>query len=430
MQPQFIAMLVAAVGGCAAAQAAPFLPLDPRTLGMGGAAVAAGTGAYAALYNPALLATARDNDDVRLELPALGLRLADTDELRDALADFNQHQYVAQFARAIQAFTAELNGAIRADQLNTLRNRIVDSGEALVTGFQSIAGKSVEGSGNAAIVVGLPAHARGGAFFINAWAVGGAVGEVSQADVDESYKFLDHARTLDLSNQADIINNIVSYRLDDPSALFTSNAQVRAALVTEFGLSLARQKKVFGTPVAVGFTPKFVHVRTYDYRFEARDMRLSEPVNWKTGEKVHNGFNADLGFARDYGKGWKGGLAIKNIIPYSYRTVLGNTVEFEPLARLGVMRQLRWAAVTVDVDLTENVPVGVEDKTRYINFGAEADAWRTVQLRLGYRHNLSSDQPGTMAVGLGFSPWGVHIDAGAAINRHEIAVAAQTGFRF
>ena len=52
------------------------------------------------------------------------------------------------------------------------------------------------------------------------------------------------------------------------------------------------------------------------------------------------------------------------------------------------------------------------------------------QLRAGYRANLSNSDRSVTSAGIGFSPFGVHVDLAVAGNDNEVGIAAQVGFRF
>jgi hypothetical protein len=57
-----------------------------------------------------------------------------------------------------------------------------------------------------------------------------------------------------------------------------------------------------------------------------------------------------------------------------------------------------------------------------------------MQIRLGYRHNLSDIptgfEPNIMTAGLGMTPFGVDLDLAVAGNGNELGVAMKLGFRF
>ncbi len=429
--------IFAAVCCCIAVgvHAAPFLPFDPRALGMGGAGVASGTSANAALFNPALLAAARRGEDFSLELPMAGVGVADPQALRAALADFANRRYVVTFSNVIQSFNNEVNrqlgppANLNVLRLEAARDTVVSAGHALVDALENLADKSVKGSGNVAMVIGIPGKSYGASVFINAWMAGGMVGQVSDADRAASAEVLDAMAKLDLLSPATAVAALRTVNLIDPSTAFTSNVRGRFAVFGETGVALAREVPVFGHRVSIGVTPKFVRVWTFDYKFIAREMRAGG-VDLAEGRNIHDSFNLDVGAAKDYGNGWKSGLVVKDLLPHTYRTVLGNDIVVDPQVRLGVARQVRWFSVTADVDLTDNRPVDFEGWTRYLSLGAELDAWRTLQLRFGYRHDLNRRDSGMLALGAGLSPFGIHIDAGIAGNRNEAIASAQTGFRF
>jgi hypothetical protein len=82
----------------------------------------------------------------------------------------------------------------------------------------------------------------------------------------------------------------------------------------------------------------------------------------------------------------------------------------------------------------ENDPVAFEKPTQYASIGAELDVYDTLQLRLGYRTNLSVSDSAVASVGLGFSPFGVHLDIAAMANpsdpEKEAGAALELGFYF
>jgi len=86
--------------------------------------------------------------------------------------------------------------------------------------------------------------------------------------------------------------------------------------------------------------------------------------------------------------------------------------------------------LAADMDLIENDPAGFESKSQYLGLGAELDLFDWVQLRAGYRHNLSDSDSSIPTLGFGFSPFGVHADLALAGNSTDLAVSMQLGFRF
>jgi hypothetical protein len=82
----------------------------------------------------------------------------------------------------------------------------------------------------------------------------------------------------------------------------------------------------------------------------------------------------------------------------------------------------------------ENDPVAFENPTQYAAIGAELDIFSTLQLRLGYRTNMSVADADMVSVGFGLSPFGIHLDIAAMANpsdpEKEAGVALETGFYF
>lgn len=406
----FVSSLLALLMAQGDADAVPFSSFDPRSFAMGGVGVASGNSANAVFFNPALLAAAREGEDFSLELPIVGARVSDPNDLRDAVDDFDAADPVGAFEAAVDAYVSAPTSA-NASNVKT-------TGEALIGQFRNLSGKVLQGEGDVAMVVGVPGRRFGVSVFANAFVVGGTVGTVTDADLTLIQQTIDAAVALQPTS--------------DPTGSLTSSVSARFAMIAEAGVALARELDLLGG-VAIGITPKYVEVRTYDYRFVGSQIDTAT-IDLDQGKQSDTGFNVDIGIAKDYGNGWKAGLAVKNLISREYTTVLNNKLTLEPLVRAGVSHQNDWLTLAADVDLTENEPAGLDSKTRYLALGAELDIFDTAQLRLGYRHNFSDlpagTETGTVSAGVGFSPFGIHIDASVAGNSDEVGGALQLGFRF
>lgn len=393
-----------AAGG---AFAVPFSSPDPRSFAMGGAGVAAGTSANAVFLNPALLAVKRDGDRFSIELPIVRGRVLEQNNFIDAIDDFDEFDPFQQFEDAIESGN---------------RAAIASSGEALIANLDAISDKVLQAEIGGALVIGVPSNRLGVSLFANAQVVGGVIGTFSEGDRQAIQGVVDLA-------------NDIGAPIPDPIESFTSSIDARAALMTEIGVSLAREFDWFGG-ISLGITPKYVKVTTYDYSFVGDELDDVD-IDLDSGERSDTGLNIDVGAAKDFGNGLIVGASIKNLIPQDYETVQGNKFKLEPMARVGLAYKpptLQWITLAVDLDLTENEPAGLDSKTQFLGFGVEFDAFRTAQLRLGYRHNLSSLpsdlDSGMYTAGFGFSPFGAHIDLAIAGNDDDIGAAMQLGFRF
>ena len=113
-----------------------------------------------------------------------------------------------------------------------------------------------------------------------------------------------------------------------------------------------------------------------------------------------------------------------------YRELTGETLRLIPQTRAGISHTNRWSTVAMDVDLYRNDPVGLENYTQYVSLGGELNGWSWIQIRAGYRADLVDSAHNIVSFGLGFSPFGVHVDTAIAGNEREIGASIQFGFRF
>ncbi|MFY0640894.1 MAG: conjugal transfer protein TraF [Bermanella sp.] len=77
------------------AYAVPFAPSDARSMGMGGTGVASAEVASTVQFNPALLATTREDDHFGLKLPQFSLAVADDNGFIDEAEDFDEESELA-----------------------------------------------------------------------------------------------------------------------------------------------------------------------------------------------------------------------------------------------------------------------------------------------------------------------------------------------
>ena len=113
---------------------------------------------------------------------------------------------------------------------------------------------------------------------------------------------------------------------------------------------------------------------------------------------------------------------------------LKTTISLDTQFRGGISHTTDWSVVAIDLDLMENDPVAFEAPTQYASIGAEFDLYDLFQFRAGYRTNLSVDDASVVSAGLGFSPYGVHLDLAAMVNpsdpEKEVGAAIELGFYF
>ncbi len=393
--------------------AAPFDSPDPRSFAMGGTGVAAGTSDNASFLNPALLAMKRDRSRLSIGLPIVSARLLEQGDVIDAIDDFDESNPIGQFEDALDAFNE--------GDMNAARQGLIDAGNGLISSLESISDKLLHIEGNAAVAVAMPGEGLGVSVFANSHILGGALGSFSEEDRDQIQQVIDAAAG--------------SNAIPDPVDDFTSSMRAVFMVLTEVGVSFAHKFDGLGG-FAVGVTPKLLKVETYDYSFVGNEIDDID-IDIDQGKRSDSDFNIDVGIARDFGLGWQAGVTVKNLISREYTTAAGNRLKLEPMARAGIVHQppfMSWITLAADVDLTENQPAGFDNKSRYLGLGAEFNLLRTLQLRVGYRRNLSelpSDLDENLySAGVGFSPLGVHLDLALAGNSNDIGGAMRLGFRF
>lgn len=401
-------------------RALAFGSFDPRSMAMGGAGVAAGTSANASFYNPALLAATRTGEDFSLEVPVIGARVADPDQLISSIDDYQSADYPDALSNAIDQW----NNASTPAELATAKNAVVTSAANLVHALSGLSTKVLQAQLNAGMVVGVPSKRWGAAFYANRRADGGAMLDITQSDLNNVNAVIDTLQNLDLTG----LNNSNTNQLPDPTTAMTSAVEVRGAVISEVGVSLAREFAVLGNTIAFGVTPKYMKIDTFDYKakVDTADVTLDQ------GKKSYGDFNMDVGLAHDYGNNWKIGLVVKNILSKDYTTALGNAVQIDPQARWGLAYSGPVATVAVDVDLAKNKATGFDPASQYISLGTEFNVLDFLQLRAGYRYNISDSDSdtGSAALGVGLSPLGVHMDLAVEGSDREVGVGFQLGYRF
>jgi hypothetical protein len=392
------------------ADAIPYSSFEPRSYAMGGVGVAAGAGPGAVFLNPGLLTVVPAGEDVSLEFPVMGVRVADPDELSDSIDEFNDVEPVGTFQNAVNAYLATPNAGTAAT--------VQTAGDTLIDQLRNISAKTLSAEADVGVVVGIPHDKYGVAVLADVDVLGGAVGDATAADLAAIQQTIDDA--------------VNAQPVTDPTAALTSSVNVRFSRVTQIGLAVAREFDILGG-ISVGVTPKLIEVRTYDFRFTGSQIDTAE-VSLSKSQQNDVGVNLDVGAAKAFGDNWKVGLAVRNLIPQNYETVLDNDFKLEPMARLGVAYRNSSLTLSSDLDLTENDSGGFEPKTRYAAIGAELYLFEAMQIRLGYRHNLSDIptgfEPNIMTAGLGMTPFGVDLDLAVAGNGNELGVAMKLGFRF
>jgi hypothetical protein len=424
--------------------AIPFGSFDTRSMAMGGAGVAVGGADAAPLFNPALLSVTKEEDNFAIILPTIGIRVADPDKLRDSIDSFQNGNYVNNLQTSINTLntaTANFNATPNPTTQAAMQSAAATVGTNLTTvstQLGTLSNKPITVDGGLATVVGVPSKKFGVAFYANgAVATGGL------------FEYKDAATISALATQATCLANATTPAAASACGTlnFNSNTTLQSGIhfkgvaLGEMGFALSHEFKIEEHDVAFGITPKIVKAQLFDALININSNNQSN-VTGADYIAEYSFVNFDIGAAKNYSNGWRTGFVIKNVIPQTldFKHALtpgttpvatGETLSLKPQARLGVSKADSWYTVALDVDLTKNDPAGFEKSTQYIALGGELNGWDWVQLRAGYRVDMSNSDRNVTSIGLGFSPFGVvHADLAVAGNANEIGASFQLGVHF
>ncbi|HBC57364.1 MAG TPA: hypothetical protein DCZ03_09390 [Gammaproteobacteria bacterium] len=379
-------------------QGATFSSPDPRTMAMGGTGVSSGDTGNAALINPALLASNRDEDDFSLLIIAGG-GAQDEDELITELQDLQDDDLIEEFELAVDNYQVNPTTANAAIVQNT--------GNDLVESLVDLGGKPLGVGVDAGIVLGVPMFDFGFSVFGTTRLEGVGVLTIAQADVTEVQTRIDAA-----TNGQPI--------LTDPE--FVSTGEFVGAIVTEVGVALAKEVVISGFDFAVGVAPKLVTVETFHTGASLEDAEFELDENTADDSNV----NLDIGVVKDFGMGLRVGLVGRNLIEEEYET--SPNVGFAPIEltiesqwQLGASWTTDLYILTADLDLVETDSAGLFDgEAQFLSVGGEFDLLDLAQVRAGYRTNLSESDQTLLTVGFGITFFGTQLDIAAYTNSDDI----------
>ncbi|HAX3938921.1 conjugal transfer protein TraF (plasmid) [Escherichia coli] len=371
---------------------------EARNDAMGGTGVASSHYGVAPLANPALLTKHNSNDDFSLLLPSVGAQLSDPNDIANK-ADDIQDDWDA-FDRAVDS-----NYGVDQAAAN-LRQRLLE--------FRNIHADAQVG---VSAVAALPNDTLPVALMVKSYGTVSVDGKVSDADLDYLEK---------------VANGTIT---DVDKNALTSRAYGRAAVVTDVGISFAKELETVGQKWSLGFTPKYQRVDLFNYNVSVRDYDNSD----FSDDKYHNtknGVNADIGAYTDLDDNWTLGLVAQNLIPRSIDTKVVDgvkeTYRIRPQATAGVSWHNDLFTTALDVDLTPASGFTSDSKRQFASIGAEFNAWKWAQLRAGYRQNMANNSGSAFTAGVGISPFDVvHLDiAGLVGTDHDYGAMAQLQFTF
>lgn len=376
------------------AQSIGYGVFDTRSQSMAGTGVAAASWHSAQYYNPALLALHSVHEDEsrdgRFVIPNLVFRADNTvDDIADAASD----ELDQRLRNAVDVFnvdpTAE-NAASIAANARELQVLLEDLGNQDITGDVFVG-----------FSVSEPSLLEGGAFYFGTRMLGFASSQIPQEDLA---LLGDYSAALEAIAAGGDINDLppdlvdINGSLIDPTDQLNSRADLSGIVISEWAVAMARQFEVFGQALSVGFTPKVLRVDVFR---ESTDFDTDD-LDFMNSQSTSVNLNADLGLALQLFDHYRLGLAVKDVVPEEFTTQNDLHLQLQPRTRFGMAYVNDWVTVGVDVDIGENEPLATEAATQEASFGLEFSLSRSLDVRMGYRQDMTGVRDNVVAGGFAY----------------------------
>ncbi|WP_317932609.1 conjugal transfer protein TraF [Halioxenophilus sp. WMMB6] len=416
-------LVLALVAACASAtlRAEGYGIYDAKVMALGGSGTAIADSGAAVFYNPALLAQ-YDYDEDRghhgsFYFPTLALQLA---EVAEDIQDIDDDQLADNLSDSVAAFNAA-PGAANA-------GGVVDASSALLSSLNQIKGSSLFVDGFLGVAIAEPGERQGGAFYWGARVIGdGDLSSIEQADLDllaDYVEGLDFIATGGQSGTAhpELFN--ADGTLVDPRDNLISSAQAVGAVANELGVAVAKEVSLWGQPVAFGFTPKIMVLKTYDSYLDVsgNSVETGESSAWQRK------LSADLGVATRVGH-WNFAFTWKDVARHVLATPLERELTIDSKPRLGIGYFGDRFKLGFDYDLVPITSAAGHREIQEWALGAEWQVLAPLALRVGYRQDLEDTRGDVISYGVGLELGRFLMDAAFAESDDLLAAALQFGYR-
>lgn len=388
---------------------------EARNDAMGGTGVASANYGSGVLINPALLAKAKPEDDITVILPSLQAQITDKDNLRDEIDNISDK--IDNYRDVVDNLTA---AQIIANPLGTV-GQFQSAAKDLADELTFLDGKTARAKAAAGIAVSIPNDVLSVAFVTKAY----AHAIVSTAVDPQDITYLRSIQNSTTVATSEALNAVVSPNgSNEITKNLNSTASGRAAVVSDYGVAVARQFEVGGIPLSLGVTPKLQKTWVWNYTTSIYDYHSSEWNNsrYRTDD---TGFNVDVGAAADLSENITVGLTGTNLISRDIDTKdilirngrTGQTVNYKdtyqisPVVTAGVSWHNDLVTLSADGDLTETKGFKSEKDSQYVGVGGEIRPLSWLAVRAGYRADVKGDDKNVFTGGVGFAPFNrVHVD--------------------
>lgn len=388
---------------------------EARSDAMGGTGVASASYGSGVLINPALLAKAKPDDNVTIILPSVQAQISDKDNLQDEIDEISDK--VDYYDDVIDSLTT---AQIIANPLGTIDQFQGAAGD-LADELDFLNGKTARAHAAAGIAVSIPNDVLSFAFVTKAYAHARVSSAIDQQDIS----YLRSIQNSDVVAAGVALNAALSPDgADEITQNLNSTASGRAAIVSDYGVAVARQFQFGDVPVSIGVTPKLQKTWLFNYTTSIYDYDSSD-FNSSRYRNDDTGFNVDAGIAADFGDNWTVGLSGQNLISRDIDTKdiqirngrtgevrnYKDTYQISPVVTAGLAWHTDLVTLSADGDLTATKGFKSEEDSQYVGVGAEVRPLDWLAVRAGYRADVKGDDSNVATAGIGFAPFNrVHVD--------------------
>jgi hypothetical protein len=233
-------------------------------------------------------------------------------------------------------------------------------------------------------------------------------------------------------------------QLIDVTSTLTSNADVSALIVSEWGMAMAKQFEIRGQAIAIGITPKLMRVDAFRDTADFNDSLDSiddAEGDFKDTQQTHITLNADIGVAATIKDHYRISFTMKDAFEKSFKTkqqpdpVTGEPapdlkVTLSSRARMGVGYVSDKFSIGLDYDLGESTPMASEAGTQDLSLGAEYVLFDSLALRAGYRNDQTGLRDNMASAGIGYQWKRFVVDLAYASGGDYRAGGLQLGWTF
>lgn len=386
-----LGLMISAYGNTALADG--YGVFDARTQSLGGTGVALGSLTTGHFYNPALTAFHEGHEE----------------RTQDGSHSFHSVLSISDGARTTVDMVSDDLESRLSDAIDNLNANLteetaregLEAAWDLNAAIRKLDGKSINADAYVGYSISIPADLEGGTFFVGSRAIGRGVSDIRPEDYDllddyiEVLKFIESGSSdgVDHPELRDGDGNLLN-----PGLRMQSSGSGVTVLLSELGVSAAKQYPLWGQQVSLGIAPKVVHLRLFHEYWRAVNGEFENVGEDETDLY----FNLDVGAAVTLAEVWRVGLAIKDVRSKSVSTESGRRVRLKPHARLGVAYIGNSWSAGLDADLDKTKDIQDIDQRQDVSLGIEYRTSFGMALRTGYRHDLAGSVDDQLSAGIGW----------------------------